>query len=182
METKEEYYIDRVLIDRHEIEEIVEIIAKEISADYRDSKSLVMICILKGSTLFFADLVREIDINVEMDFMQLSSYGGGLASSGEVRIVKDLQSSIAGKDVIIVEDIIDSGRTAKCLLEMLWTRKPNSLKYCTLLDKPDRRVTNVVAHYVGKIIPDEFVVGYGLDYNEKWRNLKDVCVLASKKA
>ena len=145
-------------------------LGQEISKEYGD-ESVCLICILKGSVFFTCELAKRITSPVELEFMSVSSYGAGTTSSGVVRIVQDLGTSIEGKNVIVVEDIIDSGRTLSYLLENLKTRNPKSLKLCTLLDKPDRRVVDVAVDYVGFEIPDEFVVGYGLDYDQKYRNL-----------
>lgn len=145
-------------------------LGEQISAEYGD-ESVCLICILKGSVFFTCELAKRITSPVEMEFMSVSSYGAGTESSGVVRIVNDLGTSIEGKNVIVIEDIIDSGRTLSYLLENLKTRNPKSLKLCTLLDKPDRRVVDVAVDYVGFVIPDEFVVGYGLDYDQRYRNL-----------
>ena len=139
-----------------------------------------MICVLKGGAFFMCELAKRIDLDVSLDFMAVSSYGSGTESSGVVKIVKDLDESITGKDVLIVEDIIDSGRTLAALKEMLLQRNPASLKICTLLDKPDRRVTHVDVDYVCFDIPDEFVVGYGLDYDQKYRNLPYIGVVVNE--
>lgn len=144
--------------------------AAQISADYGE-ESIYLVCILKGSIFFTCDLAKRITSPVEMDFMSVSSYGAGTSSSGVVKIVKDLDVSLEGKNVLVVEDIIDSGRTLSYLLDMLKKRNPKSLKLCTLLDKPDRRVVDVDVDYVGFEIPDEFVVGYGLDYDQRYRDL-----------
>lgn len=141
-----------------------------ISKEYGD-EAVCLICILKGSVFFTCELAKRITSPVEIEFMSVSSYGSGTKSSGVVKINKDLDTSIEGKNVIVVEDIIDSGRTLSYLLENLKTRNPKTLKLCTLLDKPDRRVVKVDVDYVGFEIPDEFVVGYGLDYDQKYRNL-----------
>ncbi|WP_442971737.1 hypoxanthine phosphoribosyltransferase [Roseburia sp. 831b] len=144
--------------------------AAEISKDYGD-ETVYMVCILKGSIFFTCDLAKRITSPVEMDFMSVSSYGSGTSSCGVVKIVKDLDVSLEGKNVLVVEDIIDSGRTLSYLLDILKKRNPKSLKLCTLLDKPDRRVVDVDVDYVGFEIPDEFVVGYGLDYDQHYRDL-----------
>ncbi|MDY5884114.1 MAG: hypoxanthine phosphoribosyltransferase [Roseburia sp.] len=144
--------------------------AAEISKDYGD-ETVYMVCILKGSIFFTCDLAKRITSPVEMDFMSVSSYGSGTSSCGVVKIVKDLDVSLEGKNVLVVEDIIDSGRTLSYLLDILKKRNPKSLKLCTLLDKPDRRVVEVDVDYVGFEIPDEFVVGYGLDYDQHYRDL-----------
>ena len=141
-----------------------------ISETYRE-EPVCLICILKGSVFFTCELAKRITSPVELEFMSVSSYGAGTTSSGVVRIVQDLGTSIEGKNVVVIEDIIDSGRTLSYLLENLKTRNPKSLRLCTLLDKPERRVVDVAVDYVGFEIPDEFVVGYGLDYDQKYRNL-----------
>ena len=145
-------------------------LGKKISEDYA-GKQVHLVCILKGSVFFTCELAKRITVPVSLDFMSVSSYGDGTSSSGIVKIAKDLDESLEGKDVIVIEDIIDSGRTLYYLMEVLGKRQPNSLKLCTLLDKPDRRVRDVKVDYVGFEIPDEFVVGYGLDYAQKYRNL-----------
>lgn len=159
-----------VLISQSAVEKRVKELADTISEDYA-GKEIILICILKGAVMFMVDLSKELKVPVAFDFMDVSSYGGDTKSSGIVKIVKDLNESIEGKDVLLVEDIIDSGRTLSYLLKVLKQRKPASLKLCTLLDKPDRRVVDVEVDYIGFNIPDEFVVGYGLDYNQKYRNL-----------
>ena len=166
----------RVLISEEEIEERVQALGKQISEDYA-GKQVHLICILKGGAFFMCELAKRITVPVSMDFMSVGSYGDGPASSGVVRIAKDLDEAIEGKDVLIVEDIIDSGRTLYYLIDVLKHRKPNSVRLCTLLDKPDRRVKDVKVDYVGFAIPDEFVVGYGLDYAQKYRNLPYIGVV-----
>lgn len=148
----------------------IEEMGAEISAVYGD-EPVCLICILKGSVFFTAELARKITSPVEMEFMCVSSYGSGITSTGVVKITKDLDVSIEGKNVLVVEDIIDSGRTLSYLLENLKTRNPKSLRLCTLLDKPERRVVEVDVDYVGFTIPDEFVIGYGLDFDQRYRNL-----------
>lgn len=155
------------------IKELGEIISKEY-----EGKQIHMICVLKGGSFFMCELAKRITVPVSLDFMSVSSYGSDTKSSGVVKIVKDLDESIQGKDVLVVEDIIDSGRTLSYLMEMLRDRKPNSLRLCTLLDKPDRRVVPVDVDYTGFQIPDEYVVGYGLDYDQKYRNLPYVGVIS----
>lgn len=145
-------------------------LGEKISEDYA-GQEIRMICVLKGGSFFMCELAKRISTPVSIDFMSVSSYGGDTKSSGVVKIVKDLDESIAGKDVLVVEDIIDSGRTLSYLMAMLRDRGPKSLKLCTLLDKPDRRVIDVKVDYTGFEIPDEFVVGYGLDYDQLYRNL-----------
>ena len=167
-----------VLISQQELEARIEKMAEQINRDY-EGESVHLICILKGSIFFTCELAKHLDIPVTMDFMSVSSYGGGTTSSGIVKIVKDLDEPIEGKDVLVVEDIIDSGRTLSYLMHLLKKRNPNSIKLCTLLDKPDRRVVeDVVVDYTGFVIPDEFVVGYGLDYDQRYRNLPYVGVIS----
>lgn len=159
-----------VLISESAIKKRIQELADDISKDYA-GKEVVLICVLKGAVMFMVDLSKELKIPVAFDFMDVSSYNGGTKSSGIVKIVKDLNESIEGKNVLLVEDIIDSGRTLSYLVKVLKERKPASLKICTLLDKPERRIADVEVSYIGFNIPDEFAVGYGLDYNEKYRNL-----------
>ena len=159
-----------VLIDEKKVDQRIEEIGKEISKAY-EGKCVHMICILKGSVFFACELAKRITVPVTLDFMSVSSYGNDTKSSGVVRIVKDLDEPLEGKDVLIVEDIIDSGRTLSYLIEILKQRKPASMQLCTLLDKPERRVRDVKVDYTCFEIPDEFVVGYGLDYAQKYRNL-----------
>lgn len=160
----------RVMIPEEVVDQKIEELGKKISEDYA-GKQVHLICILKGSVFFTCELAKRITVPVSLDFMSVSSYGDGTQSSGIVKIAKDLDESLEGKDVILIEDIIDSGRTLYYLLDVLAQRKPASLKLCTLLDKPDRRVKDVKVDYIGFQIPDEFVVGYGLDYAQKYRNL-----------
>lgn len=159
-----------VLISEQDVDARIAEIGAQISKDY-EGKQVHLVCILKGSVYFTCELAKRISVPVTMDFMSVSSYGDGTSSSGVVKIAKDLDETIEGKDVIVIEDIIDSGRTLSYLLEILQKRNPSSMKLCTLLDKPDRRVRDVKVDYVGFAIPDEFVVGYGLDYAQKYRNL-----------
>ena len=159
-----------VLISEQDVDARIAEIGAQISKEY-EGKQVHLICILKGSVYFTCELAKRISVPVTMDFMSVSSYGDGTSSSGVVKIAKDLDETIEGKDVIVIEDIIDSGRTLSYLLEILQKRNPSSMKLCTLLDKPDRRVRDVKVDYVGFAIPDEFVVGYGLDYAQKYRNL-----------
>jgi hypoxanthine phosphoribosyltransferase len=169
--------IDHILVDQEALQHRVAELAQEISADY-EGKDLVLICVLKGGVVFLTDLMRQITIPHEIDFMAISSYGvGQRESSGAVRLILDLKIDIAGRDVLIVEDIVDSGRTMDYLLRTFWARNPASLRVCTLLNKPSRRVLDVPLDYVGFDIPDEFVLGYGLDFDEKHRNLPAVAVL-----
>lgn len=167
----------RVLIPAQAIQARIEELGRQITGDYTQPEPLLVVGILKGSFLFLADLVRAIERPVRVDFMGISSYGKGKTSSGEVKVTKDLDVSLEGHDVLIVEDIVDSGVTLNYLLSVLTQRKPRSLHIATLLDKPERRMRPVEARYVGFAIPDEFVVGYGLDYAEDYRNLTDICVL-----
>ena len=165
-----------VLISEQDVDAKIAEIGKQISEEYA-GKQVHLICILKGSVFFTCELAKRITVPVSMDFMSVSSYGDGTSSSGIVKIAKDLDETIEGKDIIVIEDIIDSGRTLSYLLEVLAQRNPNSMKLCTLLDKPDRRVKDVKVDYVGFEIPDEFVVGYGLDYAQKYRNLPYIGVV-----
>lgn len=171
------HYVKEVLISREEIDRMVTGLADRITKDYQ-GREVVMVGILKGSFIFMSDLVRKIDLPMVIDFMSVSSYYGGTKSSGVVKIVKDLDNDIEGKHVIIVEDIVDSGLTLGHLKEMLLTRNPASLAVCAAFDKPDRRKIDIAAEYTGSQIPDEFIIGYGLDYDGKYRNLPDVCILA----
>jgi hypoxanthine phosphoribosyltransferase len=166
----------RVMIPEKEVDEKIAQIGAQISKDY-EGRQVHLICILKGSVFFTCELAKRITVPVTMDFMSVSSYGDDTKSSGVVKINKDLDETIIGKDVIVIEDIIDSGRTLGYLLENLKQRQPASLKLCTLLDKPDRRVVQVAVDYTGFEIPDEFVVGYGLDYAQKYRNLPYIGVV-----
>lgn len=168
--------ITKVLVSREEIAEAVDRLAKKISEDYQ-GKEIVVIGILKGAAVFLADLIRKIECPIIMDFMQVSSYYNGTVSSGNVRIKKDLDYDISGKDVLIVEDIIDSGVTMECLKRELFARNPQSIRVVAAFDKPSRRKVDFKADYIGIEVPDEFIVGYGLDYAGKYRNLPDVCVI-----
>lgn len=160
----------KVLLSEEEVDERIRELGEQISRDY-EGKEIHMVCVLKGGTFFMCELAKRITVPVSLDFMSVSSYGSGTESSGIIKIVKDLDEPLEGKDVIVVEDIIDSGRTLSHLLKLLGERKPSSLRLCTLLDKPDRRVIDVDIDYTGFAIPDEFIVGYGLDYAQKYRNL-----------
>ena len=160
----------REMISEEKVDERIRELGRQISEDYA-GKQIHLICVLKGGVFFTCELAKRITSPVEIEFMSVSSYGSGTSSSGVVRIVNDLGTSIEGKNVLVIEDIIDSGRTLSYLLENLKTRNPKTLRLCTLLDKPDRRVVDVNVDYVGFVIPDEFVVGYGLDYDQKYRNL-----------
>ena len=168
-----------VLISQEEISKRLAEMGAQISKDYEGCEELVLVCILKGSVYITCELSRSITVPVTLDFMSVSSYGNAKESTGRVRILKDLDESIAGKDVLILEDIIDSGRTLQNLYEMLSSRNPKSVKICTLLDKPDRRIPEctISVDYTGFVIPDKFVVGYGLDYEQKLRNLPYVGVV-----
>jgi hypoxanthine phosphoribosyltransferase len=156
-----------------EIEEICKNLGAQIEKDY-SGKELVMICVLKGSILFFADVVRHINLPLQVDFVRLSSYGGSTESSGSVRIIKDLNKSIVGKHVVVVEDILDTGNTLSFFVNHLKASRPASVKLCTLLEKPARRKVDIKADYCGKTSDDVFVIGYGLDYQEKCRNYPDI--------
>jgi len=168
--------ITKTLIEEKDLKKRVKELAERISKDY-EGEEVTLICILSGASIFFADLVRELDLSVKFEFMSVSSYGSGTVSSGEVKILKDVNHPIVGKNVIIVEDIIDSGCTLSFLKRVLEQRQPKSIRVCTILDKPSRRKLEFRGDYVGFEIPDEFVVGYGLDFDGRYRNLKDVCVL-----
>ena len=171
----EKHHIE-VMLPEEKVDARIREIGEQISREYA-GKSVHLICILKGSVYFTCELAKRITVPVTMDFMQCSSYGGDTKSSGIVRIVKDLDESIEGKEVIIIEDIIDSGRTLRHLKKLLSQRNPASLKICTLLDKPERRVVDVDVEYVGFQIEDKFVVGYGLDYDQQYRNLPYIGVV-----
>lgn len=163
--------IERVLVSKEELQKITERLGKQISEDYKD-KNLLLVSVLKGSISFMSDLMRNITVPCQIDFMALSTYGSGTESSGRVRVNKDLDIYPEGYDVLIVEDILDSGRTLEYIINnMLLPKNAKSVKICTLLDKPERRVAGITADYVGTSVPNAFVVGYGLDFNEKYRNL-----------
>ena len=164
------YVIDR-MISAKEIAARVEGLAREITEHFRGTDKLIVIGLLRGSFVFIADLARELDLPVEIDFIEASSYGSSMESSREVRILKDLRGEIEGKDVLVVEDIVDTGHTLAAVLNLLKARKPRRLEVCALLDKPARRETDVKARFIGFEIPDEFVVGYGIDYAQRDRNL-----------
>lgn len=168
--------VKEILLSEDQIKEIVAGLGKQITEDYK-GKNLVLVSVLKGSVVFMADLMRAIDIPCPIDFMVVSSYGSGTESSGVVKIIKDLDMDLRGVDLLIVEDILDTGRTLASLIKILKMRNPNSVKICTFLDKPERRLADITADYVGACVPDEFVVGYGLDYDEVYRNLPFVGVL-----
>jgi len=168
--------IQEILFSEEELKACVKRIAEEIQRDYA-GKEIMLIGVLRGSFVFMADLCRAIDLPCTLDFMSVSSYGKGTSSSGQVQITKDLSEDISGRHVIVVEDILDSGNTLSYLLKILQHRNPASVRLCTLLDKPDRRVKQVEIHYSGFTIPDAFVVGYGLDYAEMYRNLPYIGIL-----
>ena len=169
--------IEKVYYSEETLHNIVAELGRKISEDYKD-KNLLLVSVLKGSVVFMADLMREITVPCEIDFMCVSSYENGTKSTGVVKIVKDLDINLQGYDVLIVEDILDSGKTLSYIKKILESRKPKSMKICTLLDKPERRVVDDVwSDYSGAEVPDEFVVGYGLDYDEKYRNLPFIGVL-----
>jgi hypoxanthine phosphoribosyltransferase len=167
----------KVLIRRMAIQKRVREVAHQITKDYKGER-VHLIGVLKGACIFLSDLVREISLETSIDFIAVSSYGKGKESSGQVRVLKDLDSSIEGLNVVLVEDILDTGLTLSYLLRILQQRKPKALRVAALLDKPSRRLKDVKGDYIGFTIPNEFVVGYGLDYAERYRNLKDVCILS----
>ena len=168
--------IERILISEKDIRKAVKKMGKQISKDY-DGKNLMLVAVLKGSVIFMADLMRAISIPINIDFMSVSSYGGGTKTSGVVKILKDLDHDLSGKDILIVEDILDSGMTLSYLKSLLEQRNVNSIRIATLLDKPERRVADVKADYFCFTVPDEFVVGYGLDYDQQYRHLPYIGVL-----
>ena len=163
-----------VLISREEISQVVTRLASEINRDYR-GKPLLLIGVLKGSFVFMADLVRQLGLPVEVDFIRLSSYGAARESSGRVKVVQGLKTPVKGRDVLVIEDIVDTGITISFLLDYLRRKKPASLKLCALTDKPSRRQVPVSIDYLGFTVPDKFIVGYGLDFDEKFRYLPDIC-------
>ncbi len=169
--------VSEVLLSEEKLKQRVKELGEKITKDYEGEDCLIAVGILRGSVVFLADLIRHINLHTELEFMAVSSYGNSTKTSGAVKINKDLDVDISGKNVIIIEDIIDSGVTLTYLKEMLLKRKPKSLKICTLLNKPDRRKAEVVPDYVGFDIPDEFVIGYGLDYASRYRNMPYVGVL-----
>ncbi|MGL5124329.1 MAG: hypoxanthine phosphoribosyltransferase [Fusobacteriaceae bacterium] len=170
----------KTLITKEEIATKVKELGKIITEDYKNlEEEFIVVCLLKGSVLFMADLCREIKLPMKMDFMSVSSYGDAFESSKEVKIKKELDENIMGKHVIIIEDIIDTGRTLKKITEILKMREPKSIKICTLLDKPTRREVEVAVDYRGFVIPDEFVLGYGLDFKQEYRNLPEIVVMGS---
>ncbi|MCR4832402.1 MAG: hypoxanthine phosphoribosyltransferase [Butyrivibrio sp.] len=166
----------RVLLTEEEVDARIQALGDQITKDYQ-GKTVHLVCVLKGGVFFMCELAKRIKVPVTMDFMSASSYGSDTKSSGVVKIVKDLDEPLKDKNVLIVEDIIDSGRTLSYLIKMLGDREPADIKLCTLLDKPERRVTDVKVDYSGFNIPDEFVVGYGLDYDQKYRNLPYIGVV-----
>ena len=166
-----------VLLSQEDVDAKIKAIGEQISKDYA-GKQVHLVCVLKGGSFFMCELAKRITVPVSLDFMSVSSYGSETKSSGVVKIVKDLDEPIKGKNVLVVEDIVDSGRTLSYLMEMLKDRGPESLRLCTLLDKPERRVVDVHVDYTGFQIPDEFVVGYGLDYDQRYRNLPYIGVIS----
>jgi hypoxanthine phosphoribosyltransferase len=168
--------IQSVLFSEEDLKKIVTQLGRKISSDY-EGKNLLMVSILKGSVVFLTDLMRSVTVPCMIDFMSVSSYGSGVKTSGVVKILKDLDIDLKGYDVLVVEDILDSGLTLSYILELLKSRSPKSIRLCTLFDKPDRRTAEISADYVGAVVPDLFIVGYGLDYSQKYRNLPYVGVL-----
>jgi len=166
----------KLLITQEEIRQVVAKLAAEIRRDYR-GKKLLLIGILKGSFVFMADLVRELGLPVEVDFVKLSSYGTGTETSGKVKLVQGLKTPIKGRDVLVVEDIVDTGLTVSSLIDYLGKKKPASLKLCALTDKPSRHKVPVTIDYLGFTVPNKFIVGYGIDWNEKFRYLRDICCI-----
>nr|WP_307774553.1 hypoxanthine phosphoribosyltransferase [uncultured Cetobacterium sp.] len=164
-----DYTIEK-MISEEELQKRIKEVAKEIEKDYQ-GKNLICVGLLKGSIMFMADLLKNVELDLAMDFMKVSSYHGGTDSTGVVKILKDVDEDLTGKDVLIIEDIIDTGLTLESVKKFLLSKQPNSLKVCSLLDKPSRRKVEMVGEYIGFEIPDEFVIGYGLDYNELYRNL-----------
>ena len=168
--------IKEILFTQEDLKAITKELGEKVTRDYKDKK-LYLVTILKGAVVFFTDFMRNVDLPCEVDFMVVSSYGSGVTSSGNVKIIKDLDVPLEDKDILIVEDILDSGNTLKFVVDMIKKRHPKSVEVCALLDKPSRRIADIQAKYVGREIPDEFVVGYGLDYDEKYRNLPYLGVL-----
>ncbi|HIU62443.1 MAG TPA: hypoxanthine phosphoribosyltransferase [Candidatus Caccalectryoclostridium excrementigallinarum] len=173
------YVIDKVLVAEEDIRRRVDELGKEITRDYAGMQPIA-VCVLRGAIPFYADLIRRIDLPVTVDTITVSSYGSGTVS-GKLKVITDMRTSVEGRDVLVVDDIIDSGRTSVALIEMLKERGAKSVRTCALLDKPSRRVVDIKGDYVGFAIPDEFVVGYGLDWNEKFRNLPHVYTLKEEK-
>lgn len=171
--------VEKILLSEEEIAQICKNLGNKITKDY-EGKDLLVVGILKGSIVFFADVVRNIDLDINLDFMVVSSYGAGATTSGMVQILKDISVDIEGKNLLIVEDIVDTGVTLYNVKNVLLERGAASVKICTFLDKPSRRTADITADYIGAVVPDEFVVGYGLDYNEKYRNLPYVGALSPK--
>lgn len=169
--------IEKILISEDQIKKRLKELGEKINADYKGKDNFLLVGVLKGAVIFMSDLIRQIELPLQVDFMAVSSYGASTESSGVVRILKDLEENVEGKNLLIVEDIIDSGLTLSYMYSILKSRKPASIKICTLLDKPSRRRVDIKVDYLGFEIPDYFVVGYGLDYNEKYRNLPYICVL-----
>ena len=168
--------VEKILLSEEEIAQICKNLGKKITKDY-EGKDLLVVGILKGSIVFFADVIRNIDLDINLDFMVVSSYGAGATTSGMVQILKDISVDIEGKNLLIVEDIVDTGVTLYNVKNVLLERGAASVKICTFLDKPSRRTADITADYIGAVVPDEFVVGYGLDYAEKYRNLPYLGVL-----
>lgn len=171
--------LGKVYLTEKEITAMIRKLATKINADYKDKKEIIGIILLKGSVVFGSDLIRELDIDIRPDFMSVSSYGNDRESSREVKIIKDLDVNIKGKDVIIIEDIIDSGHTLKKVVELLQLRDPKSIKICTLLNKPSRREVDVYVDYIGSDIDNVFIFGYGLDLDQKYRNIKHIEIFES---
>ena len=171
--------VSKVILTEEEISKIIKQLGAKITEDYKD-KNLLMVSILKGSSLFMSDLMRNIKLPCSVDFMEVSSYSGLTNNGGNVKIIKDLSIDIKDYDVLIVEDILESGYTLQCVMRMLGSRNPKSIKICTMVDKPQKRKVEIKADYVGKKIGDEFVIGYGMDYNEKYRNLPFIGIINPK--
>lgn len=165
-----------ILISRQEIKKTIAKLAKQLRKDY-EGKNPVIISVLKGSAVFFADLIRELNIPLQIEFVQVSSYGSGTESSGKIKVIQRLRTSIKDRHVLVIEDIVDTGNTLSYLLKYLARKKPASLKLCALTDKPSRRKVPVKIDYLGFTVPDKFIVGYGIDFNEEYRYLPDICVI-----